>query len=133
MGNELLPAVAGLIPPGLTKSMRWRLTVSAFVCGLIVATAWGMGAFTALGAPGYARAEEVHLLDLRLSTIENNQRTGLRIALAGEICRIHFARMGTTGEVSRQLNKSFEDRQVEYSAVEPNHQRYNTGECSAPK
>lgn len=122
----------GLIPPGISKSLRWRLVVSASIATLFLFCAWGFGMFTGMGFPGYARADDLRHVDQRLVNLETNQLTALRITLAGEVCRLHFLRMAAAGDVWIQLNKSFEDRQEEYARANGGV-RYNVVECSMPR
>lgn len=59
MSIKALEKVGGaLVPPGIDPTTMWRLTVSLSIFALILWVFWAMGALTALGAPGLARADE---------------------------------------------------------------------------
>jgi len=126
-------AASALIPPGIGKALKWRLTVSLSIGGLLVFVLWALGALTSIGlSSGFARADEAKAISARLGALETNQRTGLRLTLASEICRVYFLRMQAKDELWQQLNKSFNDRQEEYAAINSG-QRYTVTECSSPK
>jgi hypothetical protein len=125
--------LGALVPPGIGKALKWRLVVSLSIGTLGLFAAWTLGWFTALGfSSGFARADETKALSGRLASIEDNQKTGLRITLAQEICRLYFLRDSATGEAWRVFNDSLDKHQEEYATVNKGI-RYPVVECSKPK
>lgn len=61
-----------LIPPGISKSLRWRIAVSLSIAGILIWIAWAMGLL--FGMPGLAKAGDVadvksQLAEVRASLI----------------------------------------------------------------
>lgn len=56
-----------LIPPGISKSLKWRLAVSLSIAGIIVWIAWAMGLL--FGLPGLAKADDVRDVKKQLAEV----------------------------------------------------------------
>lgn len=127
--------LARLVPPGGTdEEHQWRWAVAVSLGGLIFVTAGAAGAFTWAGISAHANEGEVtrqvHKLENRLTAIEDTQRIAARLVIAGEICRLHYLRMGTSGALRLQLNTSYEEKQNEYFRIAGS--RYPINECTPP-
>ncbi len=46
------------MPPGIPPETWWRLVVSSSICGGLIFAMWAVGMFAAMGATGFARADE---------------------------------------------------------------------------
>lgn len=115
------------MPPGSPRTKReWLISIVIFA--IVVWILWAMGAMTAIGFPGLARAENV---EKRLNSIEAKQDLQLMLALGTEVCRIYYLRMGAQGLLLQQLNQSFDEKQRQYEEVAG--ARYPVIECTPPQ
>lgn len=56
-----------LIPPGISKSLKWRLAVSLSIGAILVWIAWAMGLL--FGLPGLAKADDVRDVKKQLAEV----------------------------------------------------------------
>lgn len=56
-----------LVPPGISKSLKWRLAVSLSIAGILVWIAWAMGLL--FGLPGLAKADDVRDVKKQLAEV----------------------------------------------------------------
>lgn len=57
-----------LVPPGISKSLRWRIAVSLSIAGILIWIAWAMGML--FGLPGLAKADDVKDVKIQLANVQ---------------------------------------------------------------
>lgn len=64
--NVIEEAAKQLVPPGIDRTLAWRLTVSASIAFLLTAFLWSVGVFAGIGYPGFARADKLDAVLIEL-------------------------------------------------------------------
>lgn len=130
MGVE--EAIDVLIPPGMSKSLRWRLAVSLSITGFFVFILWAIGTFSSFGFEGFARAGEISKLSLQIGNLQASQQAGLKITIGQEICRVYFLRETASGDAWVVFNDSLGKRQQDYADINKG-ERFPLMECAKQK
>lgn len=130
MGVE--DAIGELVPPGISKSLRWRLAVSISITGLFVFVLWSLNVFAGLGFVGFARAGELDKITQQLGSLQANQQAALKITLGQEICRVYFLRETASGDAWIVFNQSLAKHQQDYAEINKG-ERFPLTECARPR
>lgn len=113
---------------------RWRVRIA---CGLLIvflALVGHMVVSEVLPWQGpVARAADQEKLDEKLNTLLEQSTATYKIALAQEICKLHFLRLEATSvRLHETLTLQYEEKQDEYAALNEKR-RYILTECAPQK
>lgn len=112
---------------------RWRVRIACGLLLVLLALIGHMIVSEVLPWQGpVARAQEADELNEKLNRVLEQSTKTYKIALAQEICKLHFLRQEASGRLHETLNTQFEEKQDEYATFNEKR-RYILSECAPPK